>query len=430
MVKDSKVDYEKDQKLELDILSALQDRDSFEMAREIGLSAEHFSSGKLRSLFEYLGMLYEKGKPFPTWADKVALWDLPELPSDRVEVYTLSQRIIDASQSRKLGEIVARNIPLIVENPNLVMANLLEELSRIQPVSKETKYYEASAIDRLNQIEERARRRREGIFIGIPTGLPVYDEDGYGIQPGELITILGKTGVGKSWLLAELCVNAYLSGKKILYLSPEMSSFETELRVDCFMMHKQGIEGVSHHALEMGEEAAVNRYRAWIAALPNDDRWVTLDSDRQGGFTIGAIYDLLFQHKPDVLAIDGFQLLAGSKSGQGWENIKANADGIKAIGLLKKLAIYNVMQVQRSVGIHENPTLEQAAYGFALIEASDKVMSLGAVRGQPDRRMLKLLKWRNQSLPPTRVHLTFNVDAGHIQQTGMEEADDIDERDF
>ena len=73
--------------------------------------------------------------------------------------------------------------------------------------------------------------REEGLdFFGIPTGIPALDKHLGGLRGGQLITIPGDTGVGKSFTGMAVGFSAQSSGHNTLYISAEMSREEVFAR--------------------------------------------------------------------------------------------------------------------------------------------------------------------------------------------------------
>ena len=86
--------------------------------------------------------------------------------------------------------------------------------------NKDTGDMEAAALELLATIDS----RRKGVMLG--TGLKDVDAIIGGFEPGQLITIAGRTGQGKSAMAATIAVNLAKRGKKILMFSMEMGKGE------------------------------------------------------------------------------------------------------------------------------------------------------------------------------------------------------------
>lgn len=121
----------------------------------------------------------------------------------------------------------------------------------IDEINKRKEYKEGTLQDsaeermlRYNQIEE-----NPDIAKGILTGFSTFDQITNGIHPGEFMIVAGDTGGGKSVLLHNIAVNAYLAGndpfdpydnwhdrgRNVLYFSLEMPKEVMERRIDACM---------------------------------------------------------------------------------------------------------------------------------------------------------------------------------------------------
>jgi replicative DNA helicase len=77
----------------------------------------------------------------------------------------------------------------------------------------------------LENIEARAAERKD--VNGLPTGFSKFDKLTAGLQPGNLIVVAARPGVGKTSWVVNVCVNAALHhNMPVLIFSLEMSKFE------------------------------------------------------------------------------------------------------------------------------------------------------------------------------------------------------------
>lgn len=77
----------------------------------------------------------------------------------------------------------------------------------------------------LENIEARAAERKD--VNGLPTGFTKFDQLTAGLQPGNLIVVAARPGVGKTSWVVNVCVNAALHHQMpVLIFSLEMSKFE------------------------------------------------------------------------------------------------------------------------------------------------------------------------------------------------------------
>jgi len=418
--------------IELALIGSIKSESDLVTARQAGLEPEDFADDTCKRVYQHL-LTYEiEDRPFPSREDKQTLYDI-ELPEQNFDVTALAGEIHKAGLGRRVRTLLMRYNEDLDESPSEVISMLVTDLGQLRGTAKRTSYLEPTALLRFEELERRAKAAKEGRLIGWPMGYPAFETGNMGVQPGEFITIIGKSGVGKSWLLANSVATAYRAGAKVLYLSPEMTAFETEMRVDVLNMYANGYTA-DHEGLMSGNEKAMKSYRDYINALNIREDWITVDSDTGGGFNSNTITDIVMSHRPDILAIDGFNLLAGSKSGGNdeWQGIKRNADAIKVLGNTIGMSTITVMQAIRNVSIYTNPGQEHIAYGKALYEASDRVYGLAKVRGKEDERSIKEEKRRGRQGNPYRVYLKFDVNIGKIQQLRASEVggDEDEESDF
>jgi replicative DNA helicase len=76
-------------------------------------------------------------------------------------------------------------------------------------------------------------QNRDSAYTGLPTGFRDLDDQTSGLQPGNLIVIAARPGVGKSSLAMNMATNVSVTGKSVAVFSLEMSRFEIGMRVLC-----------------------------------------------------------------------------------------------------------------------------------------------------------------------------------------------------
>lgn len=86
-----------------------------------------------------------------------------------------------------------------------------------------------------NVLEEiEALSEGEGRVAGVPTGFTDLDHKVKGLQPGQMVVIAGRPGMGKSTLAVDIARNASVRhGKSVLVFSLEMSVSELTMRIIC-----------------------------------------------------------------------------------------------------------------------------------------------------------------------------------------------------
>jgi len=126
-----------------------------------------------------------------------------------------------------------------------------ESIVNIDAIYKQETYKEGSLSE---SAKERFTRYQEiennpDLAKGIPTGFAEFDRISAGLHPGEVMIVAGATGTGKSVVMHNIGVNAFLNnndplmpaedaknkGYNILYFSLEMPKETIERRVDSCM---------------------------------------------------------------------------------------------------------------------------------------------------------------------------------------------------
>lgn len=72
--------------------------------------------------------------------------------------------------------------------------------------------------------------KADGRLVGVPTGLASLDGVTMGLQPGELVVVAARPGMGKSAFAQTVAHNAAGAGKRVLWFSLEMSATELGVR--------------------------------------------------------------------------------------------------------------------------------------------------------------------------------------------------------
>lgn len=136
----------------------------------------------------------------------------------------------------------------------------------------------------------------------IPSGIDGLDEylQGGGFQKGdELIVFLGRSGTGKTYTLMKVAVNAIKQGKRVGFISPEMTTLQIRRRFDS-VYNEKSFKDIYENDIDGDESSFISQIRKNKAYF----NIVTL-KDFQREVTISKIRSYILQHKLDFLFIDG-----------------------------------------------------------------------------------------------------------------------------
>jgi replicative DNA helicase len=143
----------------------------------------------------------------------------------------------------------------------------------------------------------------EGL-IGIPTGFPTIDYATNGLQPEQLVTVIGLPKAGKSTLIMAIANNIVLHGKRAMVASFEMSAEEKRQRYYA-MVGRINFEKLLNRTLNPVEREKLRTALRQREAYPD----FIVSTDITAGTTVGGLQAKVEQYQPDVLVVDGVYLM-------------------------------------------------------------------------------------------------------------------------
>jgi KaiC/GvpD/RAD55 family RecA-like ATPase len=408
--------------VELLALSGLRTAESVQWAIRQGLLSSAFQNDAHRRAWELLVERTTGGGTLPGAADLAALG--VQVIDDARDYETHVAGLVRYDVARRARVILLEQVPRLDEDPEGTIKHLSQAFSSIITVSDaHTGLSDKDAGERVQEVKNRVLARAEGRSWGIPTGLPVFDDEGAAWQPGEVVAIMGIPGSGKSSVLVYFCCMAYLAGKRVLLLSPENSKRDMEWRIDVFLSRLDSPDwGLTLKDLRNGT-VDMAKYEEWTKRFARRDDWITVDSGERGDFTVNDVISLTREHRPDVLAIDGFHLLNGP--GKSWEVMFDAAKRIKGLSQGMGITTLCVTQANREAAViqEDTPEQHQAAYGNAIVEDANRLISLAKVRGNKLQRVFKVPKFRDGPEITYRQYLEFDVNRGIVRQLQPQEGE-------
>lgn len=166
-------------------------------------------------------------------------------------------------------------------------------------------------ITAMDKIEERHSGDDNGYYTGIPTGFVDIDSATSGLQPGELIIIAARPGVGKSTLALNIARNVAVNSKlPVAIFSLEMTSELLALRL---LSAESGLSfaDIQSARLEQDEWKILGKAMGTLAdSAPifiNDSRGITMLDVRSEARRLKAEHDDL-----SLVIVDYMQLMQGN----------------------------------------------------------------------------------------------------------------------
>jgi replicative DNA helicase len=252
------------------------------------------------------------------------------------------------------------------------------------------------------RIEEYEKRKAEGNFWGIKTGIGSLDQKTLGLQPHERATIAGWMGLGKSTLAQVIMFNAYLQDKRPMMVSGEMEADALFRKWDAMATN------MSYNALKAMElgEGDMKEWEQWgeKAESASADRDIIVIDDI-GRMTVDKVFSETLRYDPDMVCVDYIGLMEGPDNMSGWEKITYCTKGLKANARNLKIPHVVVAQTNREDG-GSGAALDRLAGSLSIGRDSDQVYGLYQDEEmKEDLRMeVRLLKNRDGAQGEALMH--------------------------
>ena len=238
-------------------------------------------------------------------------------PSERevqVEFFIddLSERQLQSAVTKELTDAAA----VIGDDPKRVSVELiarLHEINRQYRVEEKATEFSFSSVQKTIEWYLNNQLIVKGL-TGVTLGFDMLDGLTHGTQPGEIEIWAARTGNCKTFLLLLSAYRAFLQGKRVTFVSPEMPALDITIRMNAIMFQNSQSKVWSGLATdEMREawaEAVIN------AHLEGDDggRFIFRDAFALGRrFNINDIARMIETDKSDIVVVDGLVLIDPSK---------------------------------------------------------------------------------------------------------------------
>lgn len=423
------------EQLEKLVLSSLATAEDVLWAQKAGIRRETFldalEHGTHSSAWDYLVERVSQTGYVPSVVDFATVgFDVMEGATDYKRFV---EQLVKEDATRRAKATLYRLAGNLEKAPFPTIDLLVAELQAIRQANQtHAVFFDGDALARYDEACRRSEKSAKGEAIGIPTGLPLFDHEGGDWQKGEMVAVMGMPESGKSTLIVYFCAIAWAAGQRVLFISPENLSEDIHLRADPMVAHQWGIQ-LSNRALRTGRNLDLEVYHQFTSSIEKERRWKTVDSGEQGLFTVNDIRREVQEFKPDILAIDGVHLLHGQ--GETWQNIFHAGKVLKGLSQELGMVTFVACQADKHTmkSADTNPDMGNVAYGKAIMEDANRVLSLAQDRGGMLQRSLVVKKWRDGPHSDKKFFLRFDVDSGDIRQMTekvTEKTGTVDQVDF
>ena len=290
--------------------------------------------------------------------------------------------------------VIKKAAELLKEDANAASQYLQSELINLTP------NYSTPAVDiihnssRVKLFEDKSNNQDKWF---IPTGFEELDDVVFGWQMGEeLVVIYARTGNGKSFVLVKSMQHAWLMGKNVGYISPEMSADKIGYRFDTLNYH------FSNRALLRGDKSVIEiaDYQSYIDNLSSKENrfLVSTPADFNKQITVSKLKTYIMQNNLDILAIDGITYLSDEryKKGDNKTTTLTNiSEDLMQLSVELRIPILVVVQSNRG-GVKEDPNatpdLEDIRDSDGISHNATKVIAL---KKKDDSLIMEIKKHRD-----------------------------------
>lgn len=374
-----------------------------DLLETLAVNGSHFQQREQGKLYDLLSDMKRAGKPIDATSVVATAKDAKMRPSDSESlldalggVVGIARLIDDGLPAHAIyhAEDVVRWAN--VRNLRKRLSDALEELDDADPdplaVTQrlDARIHSIAVAGSRNEFsfEELANAVTSDMDSGetalatVPWGLPSFDEILGGLYPRQLTILAARPSIGKSALGFQVCLNAAKRGKRIAFISCEMSELELGQRLlaieSSIPLQRLRSGNLAHHerAKIDGSIQTIKRFlgRVWIASRPTiaEIRSRCRVAQSTGGL--------------DLLAIDYLSLL-GSTNPKAtlYERTTELSGDLKSLAQELNIPILCLAQLNREAAkSDEPPKLEHLRDSGSLEQDANNVLFIHRKRGEPD----------------------------------------------
>jgi len=265
--------------------------------------------------------------------------------------------------------------------------------------------YRLDKVVLLTQKRIEAALEKNSTITGIPTGYKPFDDIIGGIQPGELMIVGSRPSIGKSALLAGICLGAAKQGHPTLIVNAEMELIDIGTR---FLAEASGVPNTNLRRGDIyeGEHENIVKAAAALSPLPvwvyDDTRWEIIKMQIRS----------LKRQVPDLalIAVDYVQRIkAHQEKGElRYEVLGRIAREAKDLAKDLHLGVVIAAQLSRSVERDaKEPQLSDFRECGDLEQEADIASFLHCYKPKEDPNDIYWIIKKNRNGPLAKIHLNF-----------------------
>ena len=326
----------------------------------------------------------------------------------------IAQEFDKVNITRQAAIVFYKGQEAIEKDPYSSLPLIISQLERLTAVDVEHRNV-LDAVAAKNRLERYQKIQSNPEEASFRLGIEPLDNIPLRVKPQQLIGLIANTGVGKSWLMTRVAAEFYQVGKRVVFVSPELSNDELELRGDVVLGRMMGYT-FSHDALMFGRPIPITQYEEFLSRIGGRNRWINYDASTDDKLGVSFLSALVQKETPDILVIDGIQFMDDEeRNTTSWERMKSLCKGLKRLAMKERIIIFAVAQANRQSADHLGAAkMSEVAYGYDLARFVDILLSMGRVEGGGPIREITVEKVRSGKEIPQAFSITFDPDVGDI----------------
>lgn len=343
-----------------------------------------------KDLYDFMANHFNRYKKLPTIRTITTHFDFNYNISEPIQYY------LDKFYERTVRNLVSEKTDkfnTLIDSENYdglidYMGEFINESKRIKTLLT-IDVKEAKEIIEMS-LEELIKRRI--VETGIPTGWQTLDYATGGLQPGNIFLVLARVKMGKSMIMIHLANAAYNAGKKVLFISMEMSSKEVGLRL---IGLRKGLNLMLLQRKPISTETE-KLIRKELREMKEGFHYV----EGQFKTNIDEIIGLIETYEPDVVYIDGGYLIKPKNKAwkNKWEMMGEVIESLKTFSLRWDIPIAISFQFNRDIKRTTKSVQDRAFEKIQLSDAISQVASTGIAilenEDIPDTRKIEIIGGR------------------------------------
>jgi replicative DNA helicase len=265
----------------------------------------------------------------------------PEFYHDKLEHRNLKLELLQAMKEAEQHR---------TEDPETSLAVLSDHVLHLNTHKMRTKLVNVVE-DGMGIVNKEFAKAVHGDDKGLMFGWPTLDEMSGGLRGGDLVSIIGRPGMGKTYMALHGMINAWNVNYTTLFVSMEMNSTPVVQRVVSMYTH------TSIGELKTGQ-VSTKKYKDMTMLMDGlsggQGMWV---ADGRLSVSVNDLALLCRQLQPDVVYIDGaYMLRSENMRDQRYERINKNTESVKM--LAEELGIPIVQTFQFNRGMTKKKDIE------------------------------------------------------------------------